>query len=317
VYPVPVSGVWRNGHTLPSLHPGLGIAGAGSLGAPLRKIKIQERFIHSIEDVSMPELPEVESYRKYFEATSLQDPIAEIDVKSPAILRNISEPGLRRMLVGKSFTSVSRRGKYLNAFIGKGKSALVLHFGMTGFLAHFHDLDMEPGHDRLLITFGNGTYLAFDDQRNFGGVFFADDVQEFFRKKNLGPDALDISLDEFLNLLETRRRQIKPLLMDQTFISGIGNIYSDEILYQAGVHPLTTSDTLDPGRKKELYQAMRTVLETAVERNAEFDRYPEDWLLKHRSEGAECPRRDCRVEKISISGRSSYFCPCNQKLPRK
>jgi len=261
----------------------------------------------------MPELPEVESFRKYFEATSLQDPVAWIEVKSPAILRNIAEHDLRRRLVRKRFTSVSRRGKYLYASIGKGKSALVLHFGMTGFLSHFRDLDREPGHDRMLITFGSGSYLAFDDQRKFGGVFFADDVQEFFRTKNLGPDALAITLDEFLNLLEHRRRQLKPLLMDQSFISGIGNIYSDEILYQAGIHPLTSSDAMDPGRRKDLYTVMRSVLETAVERDAEFDRYPEDWLLKHRSAGAKCPLDDCRVERISVSGRTSYFCPCRQE----
>jgi len=265
----------------------------------------------------MPELPEVESFRKYFEATSLHDPITGIEVKSPAILRNISEYDLLRRLVGKAFTSVSRVGKYLYASIGEEKSALVLHFGMTGFLAHFRDPDGEPGHDRLLITFGSGSYLAFDDQRKFGGVSFADDVREFFREKNLGPDALGLTLDDFLNLLENRRRQIKPLLMDQSFISGIGNIYSDEILYQAGVHPFTTSDALDPGRRKELYVAMREVLETAVERNAEFDSYPEDWLLKRRSAGAECPLGDCRIEKITISGRTSYFCPCHQKRALK
>ena len=265
----------------------------------------------------MPELPEVESFRKYFEATSLHDPIAGIEVKSPAILRNISEHDLRRRMIGKTFISVSRRGKYLYALIGEEKSALILHFGMTGFLAHFRDPEREPEHDRLLITFRSGSHLAFDDQRKFGGVSFADDVQDFFGAKNLGPDALDLTRDDFLNLLESRRRQIKPLLMDQSFISGIGNIYSDEILYQAGVHPLTTSDALNPDTRKKLYQAMRKVLETAVERNAEFDRYPDDWLLKRRSAGAECPLGDCRVEKITISGRTSYFCPCHQKRPLK
>lgn len=261
----------------------------------------------------MPELPEVESFRKYFEATSLHDPIVEIEVKSTSILGNITQEDLSGRLVGREFAAVSRMGKYLYASLEEGRSALVLHFGMTGFLAYFRDMDKEPGHDRFLVTFRSGFHLAFDDQRKFGEVSFAEDVRDFFRAKHLGPDALELSLEEFLKLLKGRRRQIKPLLMDQSFVSGIGNIYSDEILYQAGIHPLTTSDTLDTGRKKALYHAMHHVLNTAVQRNAEFSRYPGNWLMNHRSRGEKCPRGDCRVEKIIISGRSSYFCPCHQE----
>jgi formamidopyrimidine-DNA glycosylase len=281
------------------------------------KNQIEERFVKFIQGISMPELPEVESFRKYFEATSLHDPVAGIEVKSPGILRNISEHELRSRLVGEKFTSVSRRGKYLYASLGRDKPVLILHFGMTGFIAHFRDPEREPGHARLLIAFASGSYLAFDDQRKFGGVSFADDAEEFFRAKNLGPDAMGLTCKEFMSLLERSRRQIKPLLMDQSFISGIGNLYSDEILYQAGVHPLTRSDILDPVSRMELYRAMRSVLKTAVERNAEFNRYPENWLLKHRSAGAECPLGGCRVDTITISGRTSYFCPCRQERLRK
>jgi formamidopyrimidine-DNA glycosylase len=261
----------------------------------------------------MPELPEVESFRKYFEATSLHDLIDDVEVKSPSILGNITREDLRDRLVGREFAAVSRKGKYLYASFGEGKSALVVHFGMTGFLAYFKDMDKEPVHDRLLVTFRSGYHLAFDDQRKFGEVSFADDVQDFFREKHLGPDALELSLDKFLDLLRSRKRQVKPLLMDQSFISGIGNLYSDEILFQASIHPLRTSDTLDQGMQEALYHAMQNVLKTAVERNAGFSRYPENWLLKHRSAGEKCPRGDCRVEKITISGRSSYFCPCHQQ----
>jgi formamidopyrimidine-DNA glycosylase len=265
----------------------------------------------------MPELPEVESFRKYLEATSLHDPIVGVEVKSPSILGNVTAGELRGRLTGREFSAASRRGKYLFAATGEDGSGLVLHFGMTGFLVHFLDPVREPRHNRMLITFGSGYHLAFDDQRKFGEVSFTEDAEKFFREKNIGPDALELSIDKFLELMGGRRRQIKALLMDQTFIAGIGNIYSDEILFQAGVHPLTTSDRLDREMKVELYRAMQSVLGIAVERNAEFDRYPEDWLLKHRFVGVECQRGGCRVEKIKAAGRSAYLCPCRQKRVRR
>ncbi|MBP1929819.1 formamidopyrimidine-DNA glycosylase [Methanolinea mesophila] len=261
----------------------------------------------------MPELPEVESFRKYFETTSLHDPIAGVEVSSPSVLGDITPEELRRRLIGMEFTEVSRRGKYLFAATGDDNSGLILHFGMTGFLAYFLDMDDEPGHERVLITFLSGYHLAFDDQRKFGRVSFTEDAEEFFRMKNVGPDALELSLEQFLDLTKRPRRHIKPLLMDQSFVSGVGNIYSDEILYQAGIHPLTTTDMLDRKEKENLYRTLHRVLETAVECDADIDRYPDDWLLKHRSSGAKCPRGDCTVEKIRVSGRSTYLCPCRQK----
>src|SRR5215211_4100329 len=139
----------------------------------------------------MPELPDVEVFRQYINSTSLHQKIESVEVKDETILGGVSARELESTLKGRTFESTRRHGK--NLFVGlDGSGWLLIHFGMTGDLEYFEDRDQDPAHDRFLISFDNGYHLAFDDQRMFGKVDLIEDLEEFVRRKKLGPDLLEL-----------------------------------------------------------------------------------------------------------------------------
>ena len=181
----------------------------------------------------MPELPDVEVFKRYLDATSLHQEIEEVDVRTRQLLENTSIRHLRRGLEGRRFESTRRHGKNLFAGLDDG-DWLLLHFGMTGDLAYFKHIEDDPQYDRLLLTFANGYHLAYVSQRKLGELALIEGVDEFVEQKDLGPDALnDLGRDTFEEIVAGRRAMAKSLLMDQQTIAGIGNVYSDEILFQA------------------------------------------------------------------------------------
>src|SRR5213083_3793780 len=144
----------------------------------------------------MPELPDVETFKRYLDATALHQRIARVEVLSADLLKGISGRELVRRLKGRRFESTRRHGKHL--FVrADGDFWLRLHFGMTGSLRYFKHEEQAPTHVRVLFVFANAHSLAFEDQRKFGEVGLVEDVGEYLRKRGLGPDALDISLSEF------------------------------------------------------------------------------------------------------------------------
>src|SRR6266487_3698092 len=186
----------------------------------------------------MPELPDVEIFKRYFDATSLHQRIDDVDVRSRYVLKGVSASELARRLKGGRFKCTRRHGKHL--FVRADRDLwLRLHFGMTGSLQYFKHEEQAPTHARVLFIFANDHRLAFDDQRKFGQIGLLKDVDEFLKKRELGPDALEISLGEFREILGKHRGAVKSILMNQRLISGIGNIYADEILFRARMHPAT------------------------------------------------------------------------------
>src|SRR6266436_10198670 len=180
----------------------------------------------------MPELPDVEIFKRYFDATSLHQRIIGVDVRSAYVLKAVSGRELARRLKGRCFESSRRHGKHL--FVRTdGDLWLRLHFGMTGSLRYFKDEEKAPPHTRVLFLFAGDYRLAFDDQRKFGEVGLIKNVDEFLKKRVLGPDALDVDLVEFKKMFTKHRGAVKSILMNQTLIAGIGNIYADEILFHA------------------------------------------------------------------------------------
>src|SRR6266480_5021212 len=144
----------------------------------------------------MPELPDVEIFKQYFDATSLHQRIDDVDVRSRYVLKSVSASELARRLKGGRFKSTRRHGKHL--FVrADGDLWLRLHFGMTGSLQYFKHEEQTPKHTRVLFVFASDHRLAFEDQRKFGEVGLLKDVDEFLKKRALGPDALDISLPQF------------------------------------------------------------------------------------------------------------------------
>ena len=185
---------------------------------------------------------------------------------------------------------------------------------MTGWLTYFRDIKDEPIHDRVLVTFDNGFHLAYSDQRMFGRIGLAEDPYLLSREKSLGPDALDLSPTSFLELIQKRRGIIKPALLDQHMMAGLGNLYADEALFQAGICPKARLSSLAEDRLKKLFKCIQIVLNTAISGQADFSALPDSYLLAHRSRGEMCPRDGSPLMHRKIGGRTTYYCLRHQQM---
>jgi formamidopyrimidine-DNA glycosylase len=270
----------------------------------------------------MPELPDVETMRRYLESTSLHQEIAGVELHAAGVVPSeevVEQTGVKELkdtLTGRSFASTRRHGKWLFVALDKDSDAfLVLHFGMTGGLKYFRDMEQEPEYDRVLFRFTNGYQLAYLSMRKLGEVAVIDDVEQFIDEKGLGPDALDPGFDlvAFRDAVDVRRAMVKSILMDQDTIAGIGNVYSDEILFHAGIHPRTTINHLGEETLEELFHTMKDVLKKAIEYQAEPERFPESFITRHRHDGGTCPICGSELESVKVSSRTAYYCPNRQR----
>ncbi len=261
----------------------------------------------------MPELPDVEIFRQYMNATSLHQKIIGVVVEQKRVLQGASPSGLARKLKGRRFERTKRHGKNLFACVDD-EFWLMFHFGMTGFFKYFRNEKDRPPHARVTFHFDKGFHLAYDNQRMLGEVRIVKDVGDFICKNSLGEDALDISWKAFQNLMQVRRGAVKSTLMNQSLIAGIGNIYSDEVLFQSGIYPKTQIKNLNEGLLKKLHEQMQIVLKTAIDKKANSDQFPKEFLIPYREEGNKCPKCGHSIEKIKVNNRGTYFCPkCQQK----
>jgi len=267
----------------------------------------------------MPELPDVETMRRYLEATSLYQEIERVSFQSPGYLLG-EDPGphpdvrrrLKDALEGRAFDDTERHGKWMFVSLRDGRiQTLGLHFGMTGGLRYFRDMADEPAYDRVRFDFSTGYHLAYVSMRKLGAVRLIEDVDAFVERKDLGPDALaeELDFDTFRRRLEGRRTMIKVLFLDQQVLAGLGNVYADEILYQAGIHPRAKANGLDGEELRALYETMHEVLETAIDKQAQPGDLPDSYLTAHRHEDGVCPRCGAALERVKVSSRTSYTCP--------
>jgi formamidopyrimidine-DNA glycosylase len=260
----------------------------------------------------MPELPEVETFKRYLDSTSLHRRISGVEIRDAYILKRVSARGLATRLKGRRFESSHRHGKHL--FVRAGDELwLRLHFGMTGSLEYCKHHETPPKTARVIFRFAANSGLAFDDQRKFGEIELIDDVDEFLETRGLGPDALEISLSQFTAVLGTHRGAVKAILLNQRLIAGIGNLYADEILFRAGMHPATDAARLSDKNVARLFRATGHVLEKAVVLKTDFNRLPKSWLLTHRGKRGRCPRCNRPLKSATIGGRTSWFCAHCQK----
>jgi formamidopyrimidine-DNA glycosylase len=267
----------------------------------------------------MPELPDVELYKRYLDKDALRQTIERVVVNDARILDDLPPDAFVSRLTGNRFENTRRHGKHLLVRLHRD-GWLTLHFGMTGNLVYFQDEAEDPPYDRVRFDFAGGRHLAYVNRRMLGRVGLADDADAFIAAEGLGPDALApaFDLEAFIRAIEGRRRDVKSVLMDQTLVAGIGNIYADEILFQARLHPKTPVTSLDEGQRAELFRQIKAVLQTAIECGAgaeEFlERLPEHLLLPQRKQGGKCPRCGSAIATLR-AGRTSYYCPRCQPPP--
>lgn len=261
----------------------------------------------------MPELPDVENFRRYLLSTSMRKRIEDVEVMDSGMLKNVKAGEFRDRLLNHAFVAGRRHGKYLFAELDD-HDYLVMHFGMTGFLEYREDPGRMDDHVRIIIGFSNGYHLGYNCQRKLGMVTVIDDIGRFVGRAGLGPDAMDSSIgfDDFREMFSSRNGTIKSALMNQSILSGIGNVYSDEIMFQAGVHPRSSPKNIDEKTMRKLFNTMRRVLRVCIRNKADPENMPRTYLTKYRGEGNNCPKCGGGITKETVSGRSSYFCGKHQ-----
>ena len=278
----------------------------------------------------MPELPEVETIvRALREGGREGPPIVGSTIKGARVYwkRTIAEPGVaafKDRISGQRVQAVRRRGKFIVFQLSSG--TLLFHLRMSG------DLKVEKyakpngksspaqAHDRLILDFTNGKQMIFNDTRKFGRVWLVKDARTVL--EGLGPEPLDPALTpkSFFTMLNSKSRQLKPLLLDQNFLAGLGNIYSDEALHLAKLHPLLDSRDVTLEQATTLLKSIRRVLREGIKRNGASI----DWVYRggdfqnyfrlYQRTGEPCPVCGTPVQRIVLGQRGTHFCPNCQSL---
>jgi formamidopyrimidine-DNA glycosylase len=275
------------------------------------------------------ELPEVEVVRRDLEKDIVGRRIAAVDVRrmkntKRVIRRHKAPKDLRDRLVGRKVAHADRKGKYILLYLDSGE-VLVVHFGMTGRFLRGTKRVLTDNHTHVIITFQTGGDLRFVDPRTFGELFVtaADDLGKVKELAHLAIDPLEsmFTWQQFSGALATRATKLKPLLMDQQFVSGLGNIYSDEVLFSAGLRHDRASDELSAQEVRRLYRAIQETVQEAIRfrgttlgDEAYVDLYgkPGEYqneLKVYGRRGEPCRRCRTPIEVVKYSGRNSYFCP--------
>jgi len=282
----------------------------------------------------MPELPEVETVARDLRPRIVGATIAGAWVGWPRTLRAGDEDAFARAVTGRRVEAVGRRAKLLVIELSGG-AALTVHLKMTGQLFVVPtDAPVDP-YVRLSISFTDGRELRFRDIRKFGRVGFhvrddgsgelVDEAGGRATFAGFGPEPLDdaFTLARFRRLVRARRGRLKPLLLDQSFLAGVGNIYADEALWAARLHPLRSAPTLRPADERRLYLAIRAILAEAIERRgSSIDDYTapdgdgemQERLQVYQRTAEPCPRCGRPVRRIVIGARSTHFCSWCQRL---
>ena len=263
----------------------------------------------------MPELPEVETVVRSIAPIAGQR-ILCAEFRNLRILRGGDPDAMSARLQGRRIAGVRRYGKFIVASVEDG-GYLMIHLGMTGRLL----LGGAPGkHTHAIFTFDRST-LLYDDSRQFGCIEFSEDFPR--RVARLGPEPLEIPFDEFAAALHRHKTRIKSLLLNQTFLRGVGNIYADEALFRAGIHPQALTRRIRRDRARKLYDAIIAVLTEAIAAGgSSISDYVDAegrkgfFQISHRvyqRTGEPCTACRTPIRRVIVTQRSSHFCPRCQK----
>ncbi|MGH2960649.1 MAG: bifunctional DNA-formamidopyrimidine glycosylase/DNA-(apurinic or apyrimidinic site) lyase [Solirubrobacterales bacterium] len=277
----------------------------------------------------MPELPEVETIRRQLEPELVGRRIASVEVLDERLTRPDSPRELERACAGRTIEAVERRGKYLLLRLDAARS-LVMHLRMTGNLVLGERRD-DVRYLRAVINLEGGAALLFTDLRRFGtAVVLDDDDLEEYMAPRAGVEPLTggLTAERIGELAEGRRAPLKSFLLMQSGVAGIGNIYADEALWRARLHPLSPAGSMRPEHWERLREGIVAALAAGLDNGgASIDDYRDargeegsmqEEFLVHTREGLPCPRCGTEIRRIVLGGRSTYFCPgCQQRLRRR
>jgi formamidopyrimidine-DNA glycosylase len=269
----------------------------------------------------MPELPEVETIKNEIAPYVLDSVITGVTVNDPKIIQKLSVSQFSRAVKGQKVVALERRGKYLMMHLNGGKT-LIFHLRMTGSL--ITNPSETEKYSRAVLHMDNGNNIVFTDRRRLGVIWLVDEKEEVIGKVGIEPFDEKFTTALFRKLLKNRTAPVKAVLLDQHFIAGLGNMYADEALFAAGIHPEKKAGKLTVAEINKLYEAIKSVLSKAIEnRGASVDTYrrpggvngtaQEEFNVAHRL-GKKCPVCGTPIQRIPIRNRGSYFCPrCQRK----
>ena len=274
----------------------------------------------------MPELPEVEIQRRGLASVLVGRVLEHVEILDGRLTRPYDRNAVAAELTGERVVAVDRRGKYLIVRFVSGRS-LLIHLRMTGRLSTGSG-DNRGLHTRAVVSLDDGSDVIYRDVRRFGTWLLLEaGEQEPYLERRLGPEPIDadFSVDELSCRLEGRRAPIKALLLDQRVVAGLWNIYADEALWRAGIHPLRPGGEVVRDELEVLHEGMRSVLEQAVRRNGStlsdsgYLTYEgaagsmQDEFNVYGRAGEPCPRCGSPIEKTRVAGRGTHFCPVCQR----
>jgi formamidopyrimidine-DNA glycosylase len=272
----------------------------------------------------MPELPEVETVARGLDEQLTGHAITGVDVRWERSIGAPDPAAFAERLVGQTVTGVGRRGKWLVIHLD-GSDKLLAHLRMTGQLLLEPAGSPDGDYTRVILHLDDGQRLRFSDMRKFGRLILAKNASDVLG--DLGPEPLaeDFTVERFQAMLAQRRGRIKSLLLNQRFLVGLGNIYVNEALWQARIHPLRPANSLSAGEARRLYDAIRGVLRAAIKEggttleNGNFRQADGEagefasQLEIYGREGESCTCCGAPVERITVGQRGTYFCPCCQE----
>jgi formamidopyrimidine-DNA glycosylase len=270
----------------------------------------------------MPELPEVESTVRYLRERVLGETISGCEVFWPRSVVAKKSIDFKTALTGSEITEVFRRGKFIGVSISSKPSRfLFIHLRMSGSLDVISAKNEIAKHDRVVIYLKNGKSIRFNDTRKFGRIYLCEDQEDVVGKLGVEPLSEEFTPEYLFSITRERKTRIKSFLLDQAMIAGLGNIYVDESLWKAGIHPTLPTNRLSLAKCQELHQAIKATLSEAIELSGtDFgDGVVQDGMYSPVIYGRDeqpCKRCSSKIKKIRVQQRGTHFCPRCQRAPR-
>ncbi|HTP01589.1 MAG TPA: DNA-formamidopyrimidine glycosylase family protein [Anaerolineales bacterium] len=266
----------------------------------------------------MPELPELEVVREVLQRRALGETVAEVQVLPPGgpiVIRDMIGSGFAATLAGQTISGVARRGKFLVLGFGERQPPcfLAINPKLSGRLQLAQPADRRLPKTLVIFTLASGAQLRYVDPKQMGQVYLTERMEAIQEYGSMGPEALDISLDDFRARLKPFRGEIKGVLTRGEFVAGIGNAYADEILWEAQLHPFRKRTQLTVEEIERLYHAMRATLLNAIERvrllmGEDIHEEPREFMAVHMKTGEPCPRCGAPISMIGANQRITNFC---------